>query len=46
MFGRPLKGFHRILAMCEAVAHLNRLLGAGRLARDLGADGVARFVAA
>ena len=46
MFGRPLKGFHRILAMCEAVAHLNRLLGAGRVGRDLGGDGVARFLAA
>jgi glyoxylase-like metal-dependent hydrolase (beta-lactamase superfamily II) len=46
MFGRPLKGFHRILAMGEAVAHLNRLLGAGRAGREIGPDGVVRYAAA
>ncbi len=46
MFGRPLRGFHRMLAMGEAVAHLNYLLADGLLAREIGGDGVARFVAA
>jgi glyoxylase-like metal-dependent hydrolase (beta-lactamase superfamily II) len=46
MFGRPLRGFHRMLAMGEAVAHLNHLLGDGLLQREIGADGVARFMAA
>ena len=46
MFGRPLRGFHRMLAMGEAVAHLNYLLADGLLAREIGGDGVARFVSA
>jgi glyoxylase-like metal-dependent hydrolase (beta-lactamase superfamily II) len=46
MFGRPLRGFHRMLAMGEAVAHLNYLLADGHLERSVGSDGVARFVAA
>ena len=46
MFGRPLKGFHRVLAMGETVAHLNHLEADGLLLRETGADGVARFVAA
>jgi glyoxylase-like metal-dependent hydrolase (beta-lactamase superfamily II) len=45
MFGRPLRGFHRMLAMGEAVAHLNHLLADGLLEREAGRDGVARFVA-
>jgi glyoxylase-like metal-dependent hydrolase (beta-lactamase superfamily II) len=45
MFGRPLRGFHRMLAMGEAVAHLNYLQSDGVLAREIGSDGVARFVA-
>jgi glyoxylase-like metal-dependent hydrolase (beta-lactamase superfamily II) len=46
MFGRPLRGFHRMLAMGEAVAHLNYLHAGGLLERSVGDDGVARFVAA
>ena len=46
MFGRPLKGFHRVLAMGETVAHLNYLQADGLLVREVGVDGVARFVAA
>jgi glyoxylase-like metal-dependent hydrolase (beta-lactamase superfamily II) len=46
MFGRPLKGFHRVLAMGETVAHLNHLEADGLLTREIGADGVARFAAA
>ncbi len=46
MFGRPLRGFHRVLAMGEAVAHLNYLLADGLLERRIDGDGVARFVAA
>ena len=35
MFGRPLRGFHRLLALGEAVAHLNYLWHDGRVdARD------------
>ena len=46
MFGRPLRGFHRMLAMGEAVAHLNYLLADGLLEREVGGDGVVRFAAA
>jgi glyoxylase-like metal-dependent hydrolase (beta-lactamase superfamily II) len=46
MFGRPLRGFHRMLAMGETVAHLNHLSADGLLERSIGGDGVARFVAA
>jgi glyoxylase-like metal-dependent hydrolase (beta-lactamase superfamily II) len=46
MFGRPLKGFHRVLAMGETVAHLNYLASDGRLQREIGADGIARFASA
>jgi len=46
MFGRPLRGFHRMLAMGEAVAHLNYLHADGLLTREIGGDGVARFAAA
>ncbi|MFO1408212.1 MAG: MBL fold metallo-hydrolase [Steroidobacteraceae bacterium] len=45
MFGRPLKGFHRFLAISEAVAHLNHLVATGGLRRDTGPDDVHRFVA-
>jgi glyoxylase-like metal-dependent hydrolase (beta-lactamase superfamily II) len=46
MFGRPLKGFHRVLAMGETVAHLNYLASDDRLQREIGADGIARFASA
>ncbi len=43
MFRRVPRGFHRLLAVGEAVAHLNYLCGQGALERQL-VDGVARFV--
>jgi glyoxylase-like metal-dependent hydrolase (beta-lactamase superfamily II) len=46
MFGRVLRGFHRVLALGEALAHLRFLATEGRLTRIAGADGVARFVRA
>jgi glyoxylase-like metal-dependent hydrolase (beta-lactamase superfamily II) len=46
MFRRVPRGFHRLLAVGEAVAHLNYLCTEGVLARSLDADGVARFVTA
>jgi glyoxylase-like metal-dependent hydrolase (beta-lactamase superfamily II) len=46
MFGRPLRGFHRFLALGETVAHLNYLWHAGELARTVDAAGRIRFVAA
>jgi glyoxylase-like metal-dependent hydrolase (beta-lactamase superfamily II) len=44
MFGRVLRGFHRVLALGEALAHLQFLASEGRVSRTAGADGVARFV--
>ena len=44
MFGRVLRGFHRVLALGEALAHLHFLASEGRVVRTLSADGVARFV--
>ena len=46
MFGRPLRGFHRVLAMGETVAHLNYLCATGRLLRQQRDDGVHEFVVA
>jgi glyoxylase-like metal-dependent hydrolase (beta-lactamase superfamily II) len=46
MYGRPLRGFHRFLALGETVAHLNRLWHAGRLRREPDDAGQLRFVAA
>jgi glyoxylase-like metal-dependent hydrolase (beta-lactamase superfamily II) len=45
MFGRPLRGFHRFLALGETVAHLNYLWHAGELARNVDGAGRIRFVA-
>jgi len=45
MFRRVPRGFHRMLAIGEAVAHLNYLCGEGRLRRDRDAAGVIRFQA-
>jgi glyoxylase-like metal-dependent hydrolase (beta-lactamase superfamily II) len=45
LFRRVPKGFHRLLAVGEAVAHLNYLCGTGAL-RRLREHGVARFVVA
>ena len=46
MFGRVLRGFHRVLALGEALAHLHFLVGEGRVMPVAGADGVMRFVRA
>lgn len=39
MFGRPLRGYHRLLALGEAVAHLNHLWHDGRVTREMDASG-------
>ena len=46
MFGRPLRGFHRVLAMGETVAHLNYLVSGGLMQRQQRDDGTFEFVAA
>jgi glyoxylase-like metal-dependent hydrolase (beta-lactamase superfamily II) len=46
MFSRPLRGFHRFLALGETVAHLNYLWHAGELARHVEADGRILFAPA
>jgi glyoxylase-like metal-dependent hydrolase (beta-lactamase superfamily II) len=43
MFRRVPRGFHRLLAVGEAVAHLNYLCSSGALERHVDAAGVARF---
>jgi glyoxylase-like metal-dependent hydrolase (beta-lactamase superfamily II) len=45
MFRRVPRGFHRLLALGEAVAHLNYLCSSGDLLRCVDEHGVARFVA-
>jgi glyoxylase-like metal-dependent hydrolase (beta-lactamase superfamily II) len=45
LFRHVPRGFHRMLAIGEAVAHLNYLCGLGRMERQVDATGVARFVA-
>jgi glyoxylase-like metal-dependent hydrolase (beta-lactamase superfamily II) len=44
LFGRPLRGVHRVLALGEAVAHLNYLWVAGEFSRLVDAEGLVRFV--
>lgn len=44
LFPRALDTHQMMFAMGEAIAHLNHLEKAGRLSRNLGADGVFRFV--
>jgi glyoxylase-like metal-dependent hydrolase (beta-lactamase superfamily II) len=39
MYGRPLRGFHRFLAVSETVAHLHYLWHAGELDRRIETDG-------
>lgn len=46
MYGRPLRGFHRFLALGETVAHLHYLWHAGQLERNVEASGRIRFAAA
>jgi glyoxylase-like metal-dependent hydrolase (beta-lactamase superfamily II) len=43
MYGRPLRGFHRFLAVGETVAHLNCLWHAGELERQVDDAGRVRF---
>jgi len=45
MYGRPLRGYHRFLALGETVAHLNYLWHNGDLARTVDDAGRVRFVA-
>ena len=44
LFGRVPRGFHRLLAIGETLAHLNFLHGEGELAREKDAAGVTRFL--
>lgn len=46
MFGRPLRGFHQVLALGETVAHLNHLWHDGRAMREIDAAGRIQFRAA
>jgi hypothetical protein len=46
MYGRPLRGFHRFLALGETVAHLHYLWHAGEMERTVDDDGRIRFMAA
>jgi glyoxylase-like metal-dependent hydrolase (beta-lactamase superfamily II) len=46
MFGRPLRGYHRLLALGEAVAHLNFLWHEGRATREIDPAGRILFRAA
>jgi glyoxylase-like metal-dependent hydrolase (beta-lactamase superfamily II) len=45
MFRRVPRGFHRLLAIGEAVAHLNYLYTRGALQRSVDGAGITRFVA-
>ena len=46
LFRRSLTGFHRFLALGEAIAHLEHLARRGELERRVDAQGVIRFVRA
>jgi glyoxylase-like metal-dependent hydrolase (beta-lactamase superfamily II) len=46
LFGRVPRGFHRLLAVGETLAHLNYLAAQGLLERLQGGDGVVRFARA
>lgn len=45
LFKRPIGDEQLFLAVGESLAHLNCLIGRGRLAREIGPDGVARYTA-
>jgi glyoxylase-like metal-dependent hydrolase (beta-lactamase superfamily II) len=45
LFQRSLDTHQVFFAMGEAIAHLNHLMHQGRVARDVAADGITRFVA-
>ncbi|HEY2592184.1 MAG TPA: MBL fold metallo-hydrolase [Steroidobacteraceae bacterium] len=44
LYRRELKGFHRVLALGEALAHLEYLARRNRLTRSTGEDGVVRYI--
>ncbi len=44
MYGRVLKGFHLVLALGEAIAHLEYLVSREELSRCVDPEGVVRFV--
>ncbi len=44
MFRRPLKGMHFLLAMAEALAHLEYLVSEARMRREPDAAGIVRYV--
>ncbi len=44
LYRRDLKGFHRVLALGEALAHLEYLARRALLVRRAGADGIVRYV--
>ena len=46
LFKRPIGDEQLFLAVGESLAHLNCLIGRGRLVREVGPDGVARYQAA
>jgi hypothetical protein len=46
VFSAPVMAEAARLALFETVAHLNRLVRAGRLVRDADAEGVLRFLRA
>jgi glyoxylase-like metal-dependent hydrolase (beta-lactamase superfamily II) len=46
LFRRVPRGFHRLLAIGEAVAHLNYLRGRGQVVRSVDPSGIVHFVAA
>ena len=46
MYGRPLRGYHRFLALGETVAHLHYLWHAGQVERNVDGDGRIHFAAA
>lgn len=45
LFKRPIQDDQLFLAVGEALAHLNCLVGRGRLNREIGPDGAARYAA-
>ena len=46
LFRRSLRGLHQFLALGEAIAHLEYLVGAGKLKRSTDAQGIIRYLRA
>jgi len=46
LFRRSLRGLHQFLALGEAIAHLEYLVGAGKLKRSTDAQGIIRYARA